>query len=107
MDKMRAQGVVFGNPAIRTDVQPQESAAWSKSAGDLVRRIADVLREFDDPQALTRSEVARILNERGIRSGHDNEWNAFRVTAPLRKARELLRQQDQEALQSQPTFGMF
>ncbi len=107
MRKKRAQGVVFGNPAILTSVQPLGTAANSNNAQDLIRRIADVLRDLDDLYNLSYAELAKILNEKGIRTSHEKEWTASRARIPVKKARELLREEDAEELVSQPNFGMF
>lgn len=107
MKKKRAAGVVFGNPMILTDAQPHGVAANSNFAHDLVHRIADVLREYDDPFTPTYADVSDILNAKGIRTGHGQEWTASRARIPVKKARDLLKKEEQEALQSLPTFGMF
>lgn len=107
MEKMRAKGAVFGNPAIRTDVQPLGAATWSNAADDHVRAIADVLRELDDPYGGTYAQVAEILNEKGLRTLQRREWTTGRARKPVTKARELLRKEDEDALKSTPNFGMF
>ncbi|WP_169576981.1 recombinase family protein [Sediminimonas qiaohouensis] len=107
MDKMRAEGVVFGNPAIRTDVQPLGTATWSHAADHRVRAIADVLRELDDPYGGTYAQVAEILNDRGSRTLQGRKWTASRARKPVTKARELLRKEEEDALQSRPDYGLF
>lgn len=57
MAKRRADGAVFGNPDILTTVQPL-GVTRSNSADDLVRKIADVLRDLDDPFKITYAEIA-------------------------------------------------
>lgn len=105
MAKKRAEGVVFGNPDITTAVQPLGSAAFSKKADALVRQIADILSKLDDPCQLTRSEIARLLNAKGLQTLQDNEWDASRVREPLKKALLLL--QSEEGPESLPTYGLF
>ena len=105
MAKKRVEGSVFGNPAITTVVQPMGSAAYSKKANDQIRQIADVLSGLDNPFEITRSEVARLLNEKGLRTLHHKEWTTSRVTEPLKTARHLLWSED--GPESLPTFGMF
>lgn len=105
MEKKRAEGVVFGNPDITTAVQPLGSAAFSKKADAIVRQIADILSKLDDPHQLTRSEIARLLNAKGLRTLQDKEWNASRVRKPLKKALLLL--ENEEGPESLPTYGLF
>lgn len=106
MARLGAEGVTFGNPLIRTYVQPLGAATWSNSAYEHVCRIADVLRELDDPFGVTHAHVAKILNEKGLRTLQSKEWTASRARIPLSKARELLRSEGEYALRSLPTFGM-
>lgn len=106
MAKKRAAGAVFGNPEITTKVQPLGAASYSSAANDQVHRIADVLRDLDDPFEITYREIAGILNEQGIRTLHNKEWNESRARGPVKKARELLRQEEEDALQSLPTYGI-
>lgn len=106
MAKRGAEGAVFGNPDILTTVQPLGVTTWSNSADDLVRKIADVLRDLDDPFEITYAEIAKLLNEKGLRTLQGNEWNASKARGPVRKARDLLRREEDAARRSLPTFGM-
>ncbi|MEW2912301.1 recombinase family protein [Leisingera sp. JC11] len=106
MDRKRAEGAVFGNPEILTDAQPLGVAANSNNACEHVRRIADVLRGLDDPFAPTYAQVARLLNEKGLRTLHGKEWTVSRSRIPVKRAREIIRNDEEDALQSLPTYGM-
>lgn len=107
MAKKSAAGAVFGNPTISTKVQPLGVASYSNASENLARRIAEVLRDLDDPFGVTYGEIARILNEKGIRTLQGNNWNADRARPKVRKARELLRKEEEGTRQSNPSFGMF
>lgn len=106
MERKSAAGVVFGNPMIRTCVQPLGVAANSNNAVEHVHRIVEVLRKLNDPFATTYTEISDILNAKGIRTLHGKEWTASRARIPVTKARDLLRKEDELALRSLPTYGI-
>jgi DNA invertase Pin-like site-specific DNA recombinase len=108
MARRSAEGVVFGNPDIKTNVQPLGAISWANSAGDLVRRIADVLRELDDdPFKITHAQAADILNAKNLRTLHGKEWNKSRIRNPLKKARAVLKEDDEAEMRLNPRFGIF
>lgn len=107
MDKKRANGAVFGNPDIRTDVQPLGASKWSNDAKGLQEKIADVLRPLSDPYDLSYLKVADLLNELGLQTLHNKAWTASRVRKPVTKARQILREEEDSQLRSNPNFGMF
>lgn len=73
MARRRDAGAVFGNPDIATTVQPLGTAAHSSAANEIARRIADVLRELDDPFEMSYWRICEKLNEKGIRTLHGKE----------------------------------
>jgi len=107
MEKMRLEGVVFGNPEIRDNVQPLGAAAWSKTALEQDQRIAELLRALSDPFTPTYAQVADLLNSKGLRTLHGKEWNRSRVRQPVARARKLLRAEEDMELEADPRFGMF
>jgi len=108
MDRKRKEGTVFGNPDIRTNVQPLGAVAWSISAENLAHQIADILRGHDsDPFEITHAIAADILNEKCLRTLHGKKWDKSRIRGPLKKARALLNAEDEDEMRSQPLFGMF
>jgi DNA invertase Pin-like site-specific DNA recombinase len=108
MDRKRKVGAVFGNPDIQTDVQPLGVIAWSNSAANLARQIADILRNHEcDPFEITHATAADILNEKGLRTRHGKEWNTSRIRGPLKKARALIMVNEEVEMRKQPHFGMF
>ncbi|MBY6003286.1 recombinase family protein [Salipiger bermudensis] len=106
MAKKRAKGAVFGNPEIYS-VQPLAVQVWSDRSETLIHKIADVLRHQSDPVSLTHKEVAKLLNDRGIRTGHSNDWTASRVRVPRAKAMKLLEQERAKYRMLTPLFGTF
>jgi len=107
MARLRAQGRVFGNPDILTSVQPLGAITWSNSADNLVRKIADILRKLDsDPFEITHAQAADILNKKGLRTLHGKDWNKSRVRGPLKKARAILKEEDEAETKRPPNFGM-
>jgi len=107
MERKRAEGVTFGNPAIKTDVQPKGAATWNAASEAQIRKIADLLRDRSDRDDLSSRQIAEILNAQGLRTLHGNTWNAQRVRSPVKKARALLEQEDEEAYRNNPLNGMF
>ena len=105
--KRGEEGLRYGNPAILTEVQPAGAKARSQRSEESVRRIVEVLGEFDDPDEPTASEIADQLNAKGLRTPNGNVWTAGRVRKPLKRARELLEKQDLEAMQAHPNYGKF
>ncbi|MBZ8117374.1 recombinase family protein [Roseovarius sp. LXJ103] len=105
LDRLRSNGVVLGNPSMKTSVQPLGAQAYSRKSTDLVRQIADMLMESDDPFSVPSSTVVIKLKERGIRTMQSKEWTASRLREPLKKARRLI--EEREAPEPPPTFGMF
>lgn len=107
MKKKREEGVVFGNPDIRTKVQPLGTSTWSEISKKQDQAIADVLRDLPDPFAPTYAEVADLLNSKYLRTLQKNEWNKSRVRQPVERARAILRQEEEMQQESHPRFGMF
>lgn len=106
MDERKRAGKTFGNPDIRT-VQVKGRDAWSEKSEEIARRIAAVLRSRPDWKALKRREIADELNKRGLLTGHDLPWNTSRIRGPLKRAEELLQDEDDEAMRKHPTYGLF
>lgn len=106
MAKQKASGTVFGNPDI-LDVQRKGASAMSAKSDALVSEIADVLRSIPDQENLSRAEIAKHLNARGIVTGAKLPWTVGRVTGPLRKVRSLLSAEAEAAARAHPNFGMF
>lgn len=110
MARRGAQGVIFGNPDIKTNVQPLGAISWSNSADNLVRQIADILRKQDcDPFEITHAQAADILNKKGLRTLHDKEWDKSRIRGPLKKARAILKEEEENEAEMHinPRFGLF
>lgn len=107
MGKKRAEGVIFGNPDIRTKVQPFGASSWSAMCRDHDHLVANALRSHPDPMNLSRAQAAEFLNQCGLRTLHNNEWTTSRVTEPLRRARAILREEEKMQTASDPRFGMF
>jgi DNA invertase Pin-like site-specific DNA recombinase len=105
--KKKAQGVTFGNPAIATEVQPLGTESWSNTRKDHDQTLADVLRRLPNPMEITREQAAEVFNQNGLLTLHKKEWTKSRVTEPLKRARELLRSEDQERMTTNPIYGMF
>lgn len=106
MDQQKRAGKSFGNPNIRK-VQVSGRDAWSQKSEEVARRIAAVLRSRPDWKALKRREIADELNKRGLLTGHDLPWNASRIRGPLKRAEELLQDEDDKAMRTHPTYGLF
>lgn len=107
MSKMRAQGVVFGNPEICTKVQPLGTATWSNTRRGLDKKIATVLRDLPNPMKITYAEIVAILNARGLSTLHGNEWDKSKVRQPVTRARQILREEGDMQQSANPNFGMF
>lgn len=107
MQKMRAEGVTFGNPEILTKVQPLGTSTWSKTCKNHDGKIADALRDLKDPFAITHALAADFLNKKGLRTLHGKDWDKSRVRAPLKRAREILREEEEMLQASHPNFGIF
>jgi len=108
MARRRAQGAVFGNPDILTSVQPLGAASWSNSADELVRQITDILRKLDsDPFDITHTQAADILNKKNLRTLHGKEWDKSRIRNPLKKARAILKEENEAEMRMNPGFGIF
>jgi len=60
-----------------------------------------------DPFEITHATVVGILNKKGLRTLHGKEWNTSRVRGPLKKARVLLRAEEEAEMRKLPHFGMF
>lgn len=109
MENRKRDGAVFGNPNIKNAQKSGTMAAQQKS-DEIVREIADFLKSSGDPSKLTRSQVIAYLNAKGIRTLHGNDWDLTRIRVPLLKARALIKQQDEEAMQTlqvHPHFALF
>lgn len=107
MHKKRAEGAVFGNPNIKTTVQPKGAAARLKASESLVWEIAEILRSLPDPFSPTYAEIAEILNNKGLRTLHRGEWTKSRVRKPVTRARDVLREERVIPNASGIRFGMF
>lgn len=105
MAKKAAEGSTFGNPKIRTNVQPLGTEAFSKRRAELDEKIAAVLRTHPDSMSLSRQQVAELLNANGIRTLQGKAWTKSRVTNPLKRVRKRLA--DEEATRLSPMFGAF
>lgn len=106
MAKLKASGTVFGNPDI-LDAQRKGASAMSAKADALVSEIADFLRSIPDQEELSRAEIAKHLNARGIVTGARLPWTVGRVTGPLRKARSQLSTEVEAAARAHPEYGLF
>ncbi len=107
MAKKRAQGVTFGNPEIRTKVQPVGTATWANTRAEQDQALADVLRRLPNQMELTRTQAAETFNQSGLRTLHKKEWNRDRVTEPLKRARAILKEEEAAQMSSNPNFGLF
>lgn len=60
---------------------------------------------------LTRAEIAEILNQRGILTGHGKPWDKSRIRLPLERARALIADDQKKATDAHyannPSFGLF
>lgn len=105
MGELKRSGKTFGNPMIR-NVQVTGRDAWSEKSEDIARSIADVLRSLPDWRSRTQRELADELNRRGLLTGHDLPWTASRLRGPLRRAEEMLTEDD-AAMLNHPTYALF
>jgi DNA invertase Pin-like site-specific DNA recombinase len=99
-------GKAVGNPNIR-NVQVSGRDAWNRISEDIAREIADVLRTLPDWRSLKRREVADVLNQRGLLTGHGLPWTASRIRNPLTKAAELLAEDEDDTMRKHPSYGLF
>lgn len=106
MDQLKRAGKSFGNPNIRK-VQVSGRDAWSEKSEEIARSIAAVLRTLPDWKALKRREIADELNKRGLLTGHGLPWDASRIREPLKIAKEMLQDEDDEAMRKHPSYGLF
>jgi DNA invertase Pin-like site-specific DNA recombinase len=106
MDERKRAGKTFGNPDIRT-VQVSGRDAWSQMSEDIARSIAVVLLTLPDWKTLKRRELAGELNKRGLLTGQGLPWNASRIREPLKRAKEMLAEDDDEAMRKHPAYGLF
>ena len=65
-----------------------------------------MLRDPVDPFSLTYAEISDILNAKGIRILRSQEWTASRTRIPVTKAQDLLKEEEERAFQSLPTYGI-
>ncbi len=107
MKRKKAEGKVFGNPDIRTKVQPLGTEASKKKTHERYLKIADILRNLPDPFSDSYAEIAEILNSRGLRTQRNLAWDKHKARGPVKKAREILRDEENELLKSNPLYGMF
>lgn len=113
MAKKREQGATFGNSEIKTVAQPLGSAANAAAADRLVREIADVLREQEDPFGCYLRDIVKVLKQKGLRTRHNKEWTKERARPLVKKARQLLKEEtsgrsDGDAgYADDPRFGVF
>ncbi|MCA0921427.1 recombinase family protein [Pseudooceanicola nanhaiensis] len=106
MAQKKAEGAVFGNSEIRK-VQLLGTAANARAAEALQQQIMEVLRELGNLSSATRRTMARLLNEKGIRTLHGKPWTESRVTIPLRKAKARLKGEGPGDYSDHPNFGIF
>ena len=105
MDERKRAGKLFGNPNIK-NVQVSGRDAWSEKSEQIARSIAAILRSLPDWRTLTQREIADELNRRGLLTGHELPWTASRLRGPLRRAEELLIEDDASMLKH-PTYALF
>lgn len=105
MARKRAEGAIFGNPKIRS-VAPLGCSAWSAKCRENDQAIADALRDHPDA-TMSRAQAAEFLNRKGLRTAHGNEWTKGRVTEPLKRARAILREEEERQMAANPHYGMF
>lgn len=106
--KKRDQGVTFGNPQIRTTVQPLGTAAFSLKRKELDEQVASVLRDRPDAFTMTRRTASELMNNKGVTTLQGKLWTPDRMTGPLKRAREILRsEEDEEAVRLNPAYGAF
>jgi DNA invertase Pin-like site-specific DNA recombinase len=99
-------GKAVGNPNIR-NVQVSGRDAWNRISEDIARDIADVLQSLPDWRALKRHEIADMLNQRGLLTGHGLPWTASRIRNPLARAEALLALDDEGVMRKHPSYGLF
>jgi DNA invertase Pin-like site-specific DNA recombinase len=105
MDQRKRSGKRFGNPDIKT-VQESGRDAWSEKSEQIARDISSVLRSLPDWRSRTQREIADELNRRGLLTGHDLPWTASRLRGPLRRAEEMLTEDD-EVMLRHPNYALF
>lgn len=99
-------GKAVGNPNIR-NVQVSGRDAWNRISEDIARDIADVLRSLPDWKVLTKHELADVLNQRGLLTGHGLPWTASRIRNPLTSAEAMLAVDEDDAMRKHPSYGLF
>lgn len=104
LQRKKEAGVQLGNPEIAT-VQVQGKEAFARKAQQLVEKIAEVLRTRDY-RSLTAAQVADLLNDHGLKTMQNKDWNASRVRPQLKKAKQLLEDEDQ-FYSDNPDYGAF
>lgn len=104
LQRKKEAGVQLGNPEIAT-VQVQGSEAFARKAQQLVEKIAEVLRTRDY-RSLSAAQVADLLNDHGLKTMQNKDWNASRVRPQLKKAKQLLEDEDQ-FYSDNPNYGAF
>lgn len=119
-DRMRAAGKPLGNPKPSPLTHKRSQEVRKRLARERQLRIADVMEEVD--LDVSRPELARLLNERGILSGQGKTWTATMLRRDHDAAKEILKErrsanksladdgadaEELKRLQNDPTFGMF
>ncbi len=105
LQRRKDQGVRLGNPT-NFDVAQKNGAAANKARSQRkIAEIADALADIDDSDSMTARAVASALNERGIQTGRGKPWTISAIRDPLRKARELLKQRNDDELARDPRWG--
>ena len=107
MAKKRSQGSKFGNPEIRDRVQPLGTLASSKKAKDHDHRVTNALRKLPNVMDASRAQVADFLNQCGLQTSQKKQWNKYRVTEPLKRARKIFKDEEMAKTASSPIFGIF
>jgi DNA invertase Pin-like site-specific DNA recombinase len=106
MEQRKRAGKSFGNPDIRK-VQVSGRDAWSEKSDEIARNVAALLRSLPEWKSMKRRETADALNRRGLLTGHDSPWNASRLRGPLERAEAILRDEDDEVMRRNPSYGLF
>lgn len=118
-DRMRSEGKRLGNPApsSATRERSQEVRKWLASQRH--HKIAEVM-EKEGPE-ISRTDLARLLNEKGIVSAQGKPWTASMLRRDHKAAQDILKErrsnelpakvgltdEERKELESMPGFGIF
>jgi DNA invertase Pin-like site-specific DNA recombinase len=97
----KQEGMLLGNRTNLPEAQ-QRGAAANRRAAE--RRAADLLesvREIRAAGASTAADIARALNDRGIRTARGEQWNSGNIRRLLRRIKTT------EEVPNNPDWGMF